>query len=447
MFFLFLIYIFLLYTGYFSHSNNYLFFSFLPFIIFFLFKKRYLLTLSLIFIFLSGFFVGYDKLPSIKTGKYRINVEVVRSLKKGYIVKNSSLSFYLTTYDEFFEGDKLYGIFNLRKMDDIDPFERDLKNFKINYKLEIFQIDSVKSGKSIARLRTILINRTREIYQDPNLNGFINSILFGYRKDLSYSIKRDFINSGIIHIIAISGQHIWVVYLFINFFLFFFPIKKRLKVIISILFLVFYSYLTYSTPSVVRSAIFITILFLGELLGKITDKRNLIFLTLIFMLIFNTNNFYDNGFSLSFLAVYGLFISEEKFHFKNNFFKIFFSSCIILVLTFPYMMFKFKYASIGSPIFTLAVLPFFNILLLFSLLSILPFLTFLVYPVKFLFKIILWIVSKSDNLPLILNYQIDIILFLLLELYFILLFEKKFKICFILSILTFFYVLYLINYL
>lgn len=441
----FFLYILSIYSGYFYIKNNYLIFPLILISIFPLIKKRFLFFLSLFIIFVSGYILSLKSEPVLTEGNYEFDLSVKRSLKNDYIVSKDNLNFLLKTDLDFLEGDRIYGIFKVEKLDFENDYEKYLENYDVFYRLKILKVDSVRSLKTVNRFRAILVNRVKEKYDDQKISGFINSILLGYRKDLDTSLKKDFINSGVIHLIAISGQHVLIIYSFLFLVFYFIPIKKRAKVLVSIMILFFYSFLTYNNPPVVRSVIFITIFLIGEFTGRRVDRESLIFLTFLFMLIFNKSNFKDNGFILSFLAVYGIYISTQNFQIKSGFLKLFLTSITVLIITIPYMMFQFKYISVGSPFFTFILYLPFSILIPMSILSIIPFFGFFTYPVNYIFKFIENVVGFSERLYLMYNFQIDLILFVFLETIVILIFYKKFKFSFVFSTIIFFYVIYSIN--
>lgn len=445
MSFYFFLYIFSLYFGYFFNSNRSLIIPLFILTFYNLFRKKFLLSLSLLIVFLSGYILSLKENVDLDKGLYELEMSVNRSFKYGYLVDNYGVKIFLNTDLHFLEGDKIYGKFRIEKIDFKNDHEKFLETYDVFFKSSILQIDSVKSEKSIGRLRTILVNRVKEEYSDTKISGFINSIIFGYRKDLDPELKKDFINSGVIHLLAISGQHVLIIYSFLFFLFYFLPINKRLKVLLSIFILICYSFLTYNNPPVVRSVIFITIFLVGELVEKKVDRENLIFLTFIFMLVFNNSNFKDNGFILSFLAVYGIYISNELINVKNGVIKILLTSVVVLIVTMPYMMFQFKYISVGSPIFTTILYLPFSFFIPLSLLSLLPVFDFLKYPVICIFKFIELVVSISEKMYLMYEFQIDLFIFIFLELSLITLFFKKYKISFVFSSIIFLYVIFKIN--
>jgi len=256
---------------------------------------------------------------------------------------------------------------------------------------------------------------------------------------LNSDLKKGFLHSGVIHLIAISGQHTTVIFALIMLILFPLPLFRKIKMLLGLLIIIFYGFLTYLNPPVMRAVLFISIIIIGQILSRDTNNENMLIISMIIMLILNIGNFLDEGFMLSFIAVYGLFITPKIVQSKNFIIKTIVASLIILLLTLPFMMFRFKYVSVGSPLFTIILLPFFNTLLPLALLSIIPGLSFLRIFVNALFFIIEKVILYSEKLPLFFNLSIDYIIFMFLFGIVFLLLNKQFKLSALLSALFFIY--------
>lgn len=406
----------------------------LIFISLLIFKKRFIIALSVALAVLAGFILSMqtDRV-NIPENDYVTDMRVERALRYDYIAGTGNAKMLLRTRVSLFEGDRIYGSFRIKKIKSNTDYEKYLLESGIGYTASPIIIDSVKSTRGVERIRTILINRVKTLYTDDKINGFINSLLWGYRKDLNSDLKKGFLHSGVIHLIAISGQHTTVIFALIMVFLFPFPLPKRIKMLIGMSLIIFYGFLTYLNPPVMRAVLFISIIIFGQMFSRDADNENMLIISMIVMLVLNRRNFYDEGFILSFIAVYGLFMTSRIFSPKHSIYKIFASSMLILLLTFPFMMFRFKYVSIGSPFFTLLLLPFFNLILPLSLLSLIPILSFLCLPVRILYFFIERIILFSEKLPLFFNLNIDAFLFVFLFGIIILTLNKQFKFSAILS--------------
>ncbi len=133
--------------------------------------------------------------------------------------------------------------------------------------------------------------------------GFLKGIIFGYRGDIPPDVKQSFLDSGTIHILAVSGSNVaFVAFIFFSLFGFF-RISRRTIAGAAIIGLVVYMLLTGSSPSVVRATIMIIILLCGVLFERKVDIYNSIATAAIILLMWNTNTLFDIGFQLSFSAV------------------------------------------------------------------------------------------------------------------------------------------------
>ncbi|MGE3062039.1 MAG: ComEC/Rec2 family competence protein [bacterium] len=415
----------------------------LCFIVYSFFCRRLLISLSIALALLSGYLLSFDINPPIlENGNYELEMDVRRSLRYDYIVSAHGMKILLKTDYSLFEGDKVYGLFKVKKIEGVRDYEKYLIESGIFHSAAPVEIDSVKSVMGIERIRTLLINKVKTLYPQEEISGFINSLLWGYRKDLNAALKKGFLHSGVIHLIAISGQHTTVIFSLIMALLFPLPVLKKIKMIFAGLIIIFYGYLTYLNPPVMRAVVFIIIIIIGSLSAREADNENMLMVVMMLMLVFNKSNFTDEGFMLSFIAVYGLLLTPKLCYSKRPVVMLIASSIIILLLTFPFMMFRFKYISIGSPVFTFLLLPLFNLMLPLSLISLaIPF-SFISSAVNLLFQVTEKIVFFSENLPLFFNISIDATAFIFLFSTILLALNKKFKLSAVSSAFLFLYSLF-----
>jgi len=155
---------------------------------------------------------------------------------------------------------------------------------------------SVKARDKLKNITNKLIN--------PPYNSLLIGILLGEKDELSPEVKDTFIESGTMHILAVSGLHVGIIVMVLFSLLKFVPLSRQLKFILIISYLIFYASLTGFRPSVLRAVLMFSILVAGNLLSR---KRN-IYLTLFFsawlILLFNPLLIYDAGFLLSFTVTF-----------------------------------------------------------------------------------------------------------------------------------------------
>ncbi|MDD2908111.1 MAG: ComEC/Rec2 family competence protein [Candidatus Gracilibacteria bacterium] len=208
---------------------------------------------------------------------------------------------------------------------------------------------------------------------------FLGGILLGARESLPKELSTNFNNSGLTHIIAVSGFNITIIIIFFGYIVKSLP--SILKTIIMSLLIVIFTILVGLGAAVIRAAIMGIIGYIVVNSGRKGDTLAIIILTLVIMVSFSPLSLnYDISLQLSFLAVLGIIYTEkyiEKiFHFLPNFFEIKTAFCLTIsamIFTLPIMLFNFGQVSIISPISNLLVIWTIPIIMSIGFMSILSY--------------------------------------------------------------------------
>ncbi len=131
----------------------------------------------------------------------------------------------------------------------------------------------------------------------------LKGILIGERSGLPFSTRTAFVNSGIAHILAVSGSNVVVVYAFFAMFFSLLRIPRTPALLLNCLMLVLYMLLTGSQPPIVRATIMGLVVLLGKLSGGRSNSLNAIGVAALGILAWDARQLYDVGFQLSFAAV------------------------------------------------------------------------------------------------------------------------------------------------
>jgi competence protein ComEC len=147
---------------------------------------------------------------------------------------------------------------------------------------------------------------------------FLKGLVIGERSEITTEVKTAFINSGVMHILAVSGLHVVIVTMILLVLLQVLRIPENIRIVITSLLLIYYIFLTGGAASVAR-AVFMAIIFLG---GKLFEQKSDIYNTLaisaIFLLIIDAKQLFQPGFQLSFVAVFSLVYLYPKFYGMKN---------------------------------------------------------------------------------------------------------------------------------
>ena len=146
------------------------------------------------------------------------------------------------------------------------------------------------------------------IKQDFSPDEFmvIEALLLGRKEDLAKEITEQYKNAGAMHILAISGLHIGILLLILNAFLK--PIEnirhgKKVKLVLLLLFLWFFAFLSGLSPSVIRAVLMFSMLSIGIVTRRSSNLDHYLFISLFLSLLFEPLFIFDLGFQLSYVAL------------------------------------------------------------------------------------------------------------------------------------------------
>ncbi|MDR7129274.1 competence protein ComEC [Algoriphagus sp. 4150] len=144
---------------------------------------------------------------------------------------------------------------------------------------------------------------------DENSAQIALALLLGQKKELDPTIREAYIQAGVMHILAVSGLHVGIIYAL--FILMLKPLKlkiekARIYLLCVVLVIWVYAFLTGLSPSVVRAATMFSLLTFGQMRERRLSIYNILAFSAILMITFNPYVIYEVGFQLSYLAVLGI---------------------------------------------------------------------------------------------------------------------------------------------
>ena len=160
------------------------------------------------------------------------------------------------------------------------------------------------------QLREKCLQKLETLLSDRGVYSFVSALAFGYRDTLPDEIREDFVQSGLSHILAVSGLHTGILFLLIMTLLA--PLRifrmQKASYLSAILILWGYACLTGLSPSVVRAACMISVLLVGKMIDEKSEPLNALFITAFFMLLVHPEYLREVGFQMSFLAVLSILV-------------------------------------------------------------------------------------------------------------------------------------------
>lgn len=212
----------------------------------------------------------------------------------------------------------------------------------------------------------------------PRNKEFLKGIILADRTEMDEETVSDFNKSGLVHLLAISGTHMVIIFWLLIWVLRkLIPLKFRnLSIILALVFIWFFAIFIDYGSSVLRSCIMITAYYMFVLLQRKSDLLHALALAGFMILIFDTNQIYDVGFQLSFLAVLGIYwlnqpilkyLPKPKNNFQNFLVNIPSVSLSAQLATLPLVIYYFHQYSLVSILANLIIIPFSEIIIISSL--------------------------------------------------------------------------------
>jgi len=272
--------------------------------------------------------------------------------------------------------------------------------------------------------------------------GVISGMMWGEKDNIDDDIMEEFRMNGTAHILAVSGIHVGLVYIYLNKLS---GGRKNLSSdIIIIILLICYAAMSNFSPSVIRAVMMITVHIVSKHMFCRYDFLSCGAATLIIMLFINPYALFNVGFQLSFLAIFSLAVILP---FMQKFCSTFINPIIALQVGLsPMTAFVFNYFSLSSLIGNIPVIFLASLIIPLGLLLIpltifhLPFFLFhiIAHAMGYLTAIMLYINDiiyipgksffyiKSPSIMFMIIYYF-IIFFITSELFYILYKREKYR--------------------
>ncbi|MEL4306628.1 ComEC/Rec2 family competence protein [Joostella sp. CR20] len=217
--------------------------------------------------------------------------------------------------------DYVYTTQNLQKPINkpLNPYEFDYSRYlshrEIYHQLQLKKTDvqlistEVKSIFGFASLFRERINESLSTYPNKEEIAVVNALLLGQRQDVSKETYNAYAMAGAIHLLAISGLHIGILFLFLHLLLK--PIErikhgKKIKLLLIVITLWAFATIAGLSASVVRAVTMFSFLAYAKTLNRQRNSYYALISSMLVLLLFEPNFLFDVGFQLSYAAVFGI---------------------------------------------------------------------------------------------------------------------------------------------
>ncbi|HQV37977.1 MAG: ComEC family competence protein [Flavobacteriales bacterium] len=147
--------------------------------------------------------------------------------------------------------------------------------------------------------------------------ALVKAILLGMRDELEPEQNQAFVRSGTIHVLAVSGTHVGIIYIAVLWGLLFLGKDQRGRLIrgcAALVALWLYAGITGFSPSVLRATVMFSLFTLAEMSRARSESLNSLACAAIVLLLWDPSMLLQLGFQLSFLAVLGIAVFYRPIH-------------------------------------------------------------------------------------------------------------------------------------
>lgn len=191
---------------------------------------------------------------------------------------------------------------------------------------EKFRVLAQNKGSKLKLLSSKTRQQLLNVYEQNNIQGdefaVLSALTLGYKDELTPELKESFSTSGAMHILAVSGLHVGIIYIILCKLLFFLDKNrygKILRSLITIATLFFYAFLTGLSDSVMRATIMFSLISFGNVFMRQMNIYNSIAASAFILLLYNPYSVMSVGFQLSYAAVLSIVFFQPKIYSLLNF--------------------------------------------------------------------------------------------------------------------------------
>lgn len=228
----------------------------------------------------------------------------------------------------------------------------DYRGYLTEWKIQNSRAPDYSVRNEAARLRKTILRPLERDLPRENIRNFIGAITLGERSTLSEDLREDFSDTGLSHILAVSGLHTGILFLLLTFL--FRPLTwirgQRLSFLLIIGCLWGYALIAGWSASVIRAVMMLTILLGARLLYEKNDSINTLCAVAFGMLFLRPDYLFEPGFQLSFSAFLSILLFyapirkglDTKYRFLNRISDLITVTMAAQILTLPITIYYFN---------------------------------------------------------------------------------------------------------
>lgn len=255
--------------------------------------------------------VSIDKHPAMRYSKYSVEGEIER-WRDGDAWHDSDYRVQLyTACDTLAVGDRVHLRTHLReRISNNESYNSLLHHRGVVGRIDINAYDILSIEHDISySLHARAIEHLSYYAQDSSAYSTVEAMVAGSRRMQSEELREAYSRTGLSHLMAVSGLHLGIVLIIVNILLIPLLLIHRGHLVRNILVLIaiwIYVAVCGASPSVVRAAMMVSIVYLTYYSSQRYNTANILAMAILLMLIYRPDNIYDISFQLSVTAVMGI---------------------------------------------------------------------------------------------------------------------------------------------
>ncbi|MEI6507469.1 MAG: ComEC/Rec2 family competence protein [Bacteroidota bacterium] len=196
-------------------------------------------------------------------------------------------------------------------------YKRYLHFNNVHYQAYVKHNDFVKTQATKANklflfvygAQTYFSNVLTEFIINPTEIAVAQALLYGYDDAIDPEVVQAYANTGTLHVLAVSGMHVGLIFMILGLLLKFMDRTNRMKFwkhVIIIICLWIYSMLCGLSPSILRATVMFSFIILAKMVNRPSNIFNTLAISAFSLLCYDTNIIANVGFQLSYMAVIGI---------------------------------------------------------------------------------------------------------------------------------------------
>ena len=196
---------------------------------------------------------------------------------------------------------------------------------------KVFAINNAVGNSSFFHdFKNKLLDDIKRSHLNKTSQSLIEALILGQRQNLDPTITQNFRDAGVIHILALSGLHVGILLLILQFstnWLSYLPYGKFIQTAIILTLLWGFAVLTGMSPSILRAVSMFSFVAIGMALNRKGSVFHSLTISAFVLLFYDPRLLFQVGFQLSYTAVIAIvliqpilsrLIKKPKFWFTNK---------------------------------------------------------------------------------------------------------------------------------